>query len=343
MPSPTPFTVGIAGLTGKLGRLIAHNLLQSSTPTRPIHIRGLVRDLSSPNLPSPSESITLIRGDALDRAAATAFAAGCDVVLCAYLSIDDSMMLAAHKLLTDACVASGTVKRFFPADWTLDYTRLRMGDLPPKDVMLAVKEYLVTDAPGVEGVHVLNGAFMDTIFSGFFGLLELELEPDGKREGEGEGVEGVWRCWGTGEGVWELSTYASTAAFTAAAVLDEGAVGVLKFLGDRKSSTEIVATLNKVYNANIHLELRGSLAELFATMHERRAPLKDDPSYSAYLQYMPLFYEYFCTSGLAHLGPLDTMDNARYPSIKAETLEDFLTRTPLLELEVAFSKAGTPV
>ncbi|KAK3685191.1 nmrA-like family protein [Podospora appendiculata] len=331
---PTPYTVGIAGLTGKLARLIAHNLLQASTPSRPIHIRGLVRDLTSPNLLPASPSITLIHGTSTDLAAATAFATGCDVVLCCYLSIDDGMMLAAHKLLIDACVAARTVRRFFPADWTLDYTRLSPGDLPPKDVMLAVREYLVNSAPGVEGVHVLNGAFMDTIFSGFFGLLELDSSGDD---------EGVWRCWGDGEEVWELSTYASTAAFTAAAVLDESAVGVLKFLGDRKTSAEIVATLNRVYNTHIHLEHRGSLAELFATMYERRAPLKDDPSYGAYLQYMPLFYEYFCTTGLAHLGPLDALDNARYPSIKPETLEDFLRRTPLRELEVAFSKAGTVV
>jgi hypothetical protein len=204
--------VGIAGITGKFARRLLTHLL--SSPSSPSHtIKGFCRDPSK--LPDDIKShpqIELIQGTAFDKAAIATFVQACDVVVRCYLG-DDTLMVEGQKLLIDACEEAG-VGRYVASDWALDYTKLQLGQLFPKDPMIHVKRYLDSKKGVVDGVHILVGGFMEPVFSSFFGIVDVQAD--------------VLRYWGDGDEVMEGTTYDDAARFTAQVVLDRTARGVLK-------------------------------------------------------------------------------------------------------------------
>ena len=204
----TTLTVGLAGITGKFGRLLASELLKNSN----IVLRGYARNTSKvATTLASSPRVHLFQGEAFDDAAIKPFVSGCDVVVCAYLGADD-LMIDGQKKLIDACDAAG-VPRYVASDWALDYTKLKLGELFPKDPMIHVKAYLETKKT-VKGVHVLIGGFMDPILSPFFKVWDPESQ--------------TLRYWGEGTEPWEGTSYANAAEYTAAVIADTSAVGIKK-------------------------------------------------------------------------------------------------------------------
>lgn len=78
-------------------------------------------------------------------------------------------MVDGQKFLIDACDEC-KVPRYIASDCALDYTKLKLGGLFPKDPMIHVKSYVETKK--VKGVHILIGAFMEPIFSPFFNIYD---------------------------------------------------------------------------------------------------------------------------------------------------------------------------
>lgn len=201
-------TVGLAGITGKFGRLLASSLLDRPSIT----VHGYARDLSKvPDDLSKSPCLKMFKGEAFDEAAIKRFVSGCDVVVCAYLG-SDILMIDGQKKLIDACEEKG-VKRYVASDWALDYTKLKIGELFPQDPMIHVKAYLETK-DGVKGVHILIGAFMEPLMSPFFQVWDAE--------------SATLRYWGEGTEPWEVTSYANAADFTAVVIADTKAVGIKK-------------------------------------------------------------------------------------------------------------------
>ena len=203
-------TVGIAGITGRFGRRLAAHLLQRPAVT----VHGYCRSpqkVDAALLNQHQSRLQLFAGEADDASAVAAFVQPCDVVVCAYLG-DNALMFDAQKLLVDACDVA-RVPRYVAGDWSLDYTRLQLGELPPKDPMIRVKAHLETKEH-VKGLHVLNGAFMEVLFSPFFGALDVPARK--------------MRYWGSGDEVLESTTYDTAAAYTAAMIVDPLAVGIKK-------------------------------------------------------------------------------------------------------------------
>ncbi|KAK3393443.1 hypothetical protein B0H63DRAFT_531204, partial [Podospora didyma] len=274
-------TVGLAGITGKFGRLLATHLLKNPQVT----LRGYARDPSKvvPSI-SSSPSVRLFAGGALDDAAIKPFVSGCDVVICAYLG-DNELMVDGQKQLVDACEAA-SVPRYIASDWSA---------------------YLETKEK-VKGVHVMIGGFMETLFSPFFGALDSETN--------------TFKYWGDGTEILESTTYGDAAQYTAKVAADPSAVGIQKFLGDRKSIKEVAASFEKVYGIKPALQRLGSQEDLKTHMDELRAK---NPAniYS----YMPLFYTYHMINGSTFVGP--DVDNQKYPDIEPETWESFMrSRSP---------------
>ncbi|PCD38704.1 hypothetical protein AU210_007169 [Fusarium oxysporum f. sp. radicis-cucumerinum] len=309
------FTVGIAGITGKLARNVAANLLK-----RPdVSIRGFCRDptkLPSSILSSPRVHIT--KGEFTDIAALKSFAKTSDVVICCYLG-DNTLMTEGQKLLIDACEAEG-VRRYLPSDYSLDFTKLEYGQLPAKDPMKHVKDYL--DTKTVRGVHVLIGVFMETFWSHFLGVWNADTA--------------TLSYWGTGDESWEATTYANASEFVAAVALDEDAVGIQKFLGDRKSIRQIAETMESVYGKKPELKNLGSLDDLRKTMLQIK---EKDPQ--NFFSYIPLFYQYYCTNGQAYLD--GAIEHPRYPQLKRVTFEDFLKSHSIKDLSNASQAAASNV
>lgn len=203
-----PITVGLAGITGKFGRLLASQLLRNED----VLLRGYARDPSKVDATLASSSrVSLFKGEAFDDDAIKPFVNGCDVVVCAYLGSDE-LMVDGQKKLVDACEESG-VPRYVASDWALDYTKLKLGELFPKDAMIHVRAHLQTKKK-VQGVHVLIGGFMDPLLSPFFNV----WDPESK----------TLQYWGEGTEPWEGTSYANAAEFTAAVIADRSAVGIKK-------------------------------------------------------------------------------------------------------------------
>ncbi|KAL7655674.1 hypothetical protein ACMYSQ_007616 [Aspergillus niger] len=292
--------VGIAGITGKFARRLLTHLLDAGDDS--LTIRGYCRNPSKlPDSVKTSPKLEIIEGAAFDQDAIATFVQGCDVVVCCYLG-DEKLMVDGQKLLIDAC-ESANVPRYVASDWALDYTKLKLGELFPKDPMIHVKNYLDMDNKKVAGVHILIGGFMEPIFSPFFNIVDTQTN--------------TFRYWGDGNDIMEGTTYDDAAKYTAKVVLDPEAKGVLKFVGGRATIQEIAKSYEKVYGAPVTLEKRGSLQDLYKTMHDKRMKSPQD-IYS----YMSLFFYYYWINGKTFVGP--ELDNVCYPDVKAVDWEGFM-------------------
>jgi hypothetical protein len=199
-------TVAIAGIGSKLALLIAQELLQHQD----VYIRGSSRDTSKlPDFLKDSPRVKLVQSDPFDRTALGTLVEGSQVVACCYYA-ENETMIKGQKLLIDLCEEQG-IKRFVASDYTGDYRKLDYGDIILKDAMKTVKEYLDQNTK-VEGVHILVSLFME-IWDVFF-----DWNPEQK----------VLPYYGTGEEMWELTSYRTTAQYVAAVILDPSAHGVLK-------------------------------------------------------------------------------------------------------------------
>lgn len=199
-------TVCVVAMTGRLGSKIVQNLLLHPS----VQVRGLCRDKSKvPESLSSNPRLSLVQGNSDDGEAARSAVRGCSAVVCCYLGSNE-LMTDGQKVLIDACVAEN-VPRYIASDYTLDYTRIQPTDIPSKEPMFLIREYL--QGKPIQGVHVLNGAFLET----WFGFL------------------GIWRpkeykltYWGTGDEKWEMTTYDDTSRYVAEVALDPTANGTLK-------------------------------------------------------------------------------------------------------------------
>ncbi|KEF52963.1 uncharacterized protein A1O9_10869 [Exophiala aquamarina CBS 119918] len=241
MPS---ITVGIAGITGKFGRLLALSLREASPQVK---LRGLARDPSKVDN-SSLPNVELFQGDAFDVDKIHSFVRGTDVVVCCYLG-DTRLMIEGQKVLIDIAEEEG-VPRYVASDWSLDWTKLEMGELFAKEPCQRIHEYLTTKK-SIRGVHVLIGGFTDVIFAPFFKIWDQEKL--------------TFNYWGTGDEVWECTSYLNSAQYTAAVCLDPEAMGVLRFVGDVISIKDMARTFERVYGKNPPLHLNGSLEELRTT------------------------------------------------------------------------------
>ncbi|KAF3926066.1 hypothetical protein ABW20_dc0109394 [Dactylellina cionopaga] len=307
------FKVGIAGITGKFARVLASSLLKYPGVT----IKGYCRDPSKVPQPLSSNSnVSLIKGEAFDTNSINSFVSDCDTVVCCYLG-DDNLMVEGQKVLIDACAANG-VPRYVASDWALDYTKLEFGQLFSKEPMKHVKAYL--DAQDkVKGVHIIVGGFMNAFFTPIFGIWDSDNT--------------TFRYWGTGDEVWEGTTYQNAAEYTAAICADKNVHGIQRLVGDALTFRQITESFEKIYGVKPKLENLGSLEELYTKMHELRNTQPQN-----LFSYLFLFYQYYMSSGQVLAGP--DYDNEKYPQVKPVTWEDFMKSVPQDQLAGSYFNVG---
>ncbi|BCS05597.1 uncharacterized protein AKAW2_81398S [Aspergillus luchuensis] len=309
-----PTTVAIAGLTGKFAQCIARSL--QAYPD--VYIRGYCR--SPEKLPHSlllARNVEVIKGEFDDRAAARLFVKGANVVICCYFGSPE-VMVRGQKVLIDACEELN-VPRYIAGDFAVDYTNIPANAIFPKDSARIIREYLLATKETVAGVHILTGGLMETFWSEFFGCWDRTTRSIS--------------FWGTGEETWDLTTYETAAAYTAAVALDKSAVGVLRFRGDRKTILEIKGCFDDVYTAPLNLVNRGSIEELHATVLDsfRKSP-------SDVMSWAPKCFAYWCVQPETQLG--DTLDNDRYESVQATDLRTFFLSHAVDELHRADQELG---
>lgn len=203
--------VAIAGISGKMGRLVTRSLRQNHPN---IKIHGLARSpdkVASEVRDHPN--VTIFGASSTDKAALRRGLQGAAVCVCCYLG-DDEFMIEGQKTLIDACIDEH-VARYIASDYALDFRGLQLGQLPSKDPMKHIQAYLEDkEAKGeIKAVHVLNGGFIEYIL----GPYSPQFDPN----------TNSFRYFGTGDEKLDMTTYADAAAFTAEVAADPSAVGFL--------------------------------------------------------------------------------------------------------------------
>jgi hypothetical protein len=353
-----PITVGIAGITGKFARLIANNLCKSPN----VHIRGFCRNESKlPKHFRESSRVTVLEGNATDLVSLRQFARGCDVVICCYLG-DNELMTNGQKLLVDACELEG-VSRYIASDYCLDFTKLELGQHPAKDPMKHVKAHLDTKQT-VKGVHILIGVFMETFWSGYFGIWDEK--------------SCRLKYYGNGDEMWESTTYDTAAEFVAAVAQDRNAVGtqhceimstysftatqITKHIHVKQSWVTVVQSVTSLKTSPKFMahgqSSTASDRSMISTRRCRQSSIRTRQTCSPILlcecsssgcnaiesTLMLIgfrFYQYYCTNGQTYLKK--QLDNSKYPQITPVTFKDFLQAHKMEDLADAYNNAGSSV
>lgn len=225
----TSTKIAIAGFTGRVAQYITTNLLQRSTN---IQVVGICRDPSRvPPAIAKHPRVETWRADLTDRTTIEKALHNVSACVCCYRG-DADVVTTGQRVLIDACI-SQNVQRYFASDFSFDYRPLKKGQFPFKDFQLEIDNYLEKrekEGSGLKAVHILNGGFMEAILTQFMGLLDV----DSKKI----------RYWGTGNEPWDMTSTEDTAKFTAEAICDEKATGVLKgtVLTSTKNPNLIMAT-----------------------------------------------------------------------------------------------------
>ncbi|MCK6521755.1 NAD(P)H-binding protein [Myxococcota bacterium] len=300
MPNTTAPLVVVAGANGRLGRLIVASLL-----TQPgVRVRALVRrpaeaaDLRSDRVELHTFDLSTATDAELGAATAGAFAVvstlqgGPDVI------IDGQLKLMA------AAKAAGA-RRFIPSDYSYNMFTLPPGVNINTDWRRAFAERAsAARSADFEVVHVLQGIFIDRLVMGFLGVLDAERR--------------VIRYWGDGQTLIDWTTWEDTAAFTAAAALDERPVPERLFVsGDRRSLLDFAEAWSAVYGP-LTVERLGSLDELKAETARRLATSPQDM-----YAWLPLMYAQGVFGGEALLGPSEA---GRYPELRPLTVAEAIAR-----------------
>lgn len=299
MTAPEEKLVAVAGANGRLGRLVVAALLEQPG----VRVRALVRDAGAAgglagervevrpvDLRVSDERLAAMDGA---RAVVSTLQGGPDVIIDGQLA------------LLSAARAAG-VRRFLPSDYSYNFFTLPEGININSDWRRAFAAR-AEDVSGrrVEVVHLLQGIFASPYVLGFLGMLD---EP-----------AGVIRFWGDGRTPIDWTTWEDTARYAAAAATDPRPVPRRLYVaGDRQDVHGFARAWEAARGRAPTIERLGSLEALEATTKARHREAPDDM-----YAWLPLMYARGVFGGQALLGPLE---NARYPHIRPESLEDALRR-----------------
>lgn len=286
----------LAGATGMLGGRIAHHLLEDEG----VALRLLVRPAALADSGKRSGIETLlergaeiVEGDVSDPAGLGRATEGVDVVVSA-LQGGREVVVDGQIALARAAARSG-VRRILPSDFALDLFKATPGELFPFDLRREADEEIST--LGMERVHVLGGAFLDTLASG--GIVDFD---DGA---------GIASFWGTGEERFEATTVDDTARYAARAAVDPTVpTGKFAVAGQRLSYGDVVSAVEREAGRRYERRSLGTAEDLRAWIStQREAGQMMAAMYGTYQLYM-----------LTGQTALDDLQNDRYPDIEPVTL-----------------------
>lgn len=294
-------TVAMVGGTGNLGRMIASSLLDQPG----VHLRVLVRVGSADKAEElRARGAQVVEGDltAGSEAGLTALCEGASAVVSAVQGGPEVIVEGQRRLLAAAREAG--VARFLPSDFSINIFGLAEGENINSDWRRAFAVAADAERGEVEVVHVFNGCFIDRpVLFGFLGAFDLE--------------RGQAHLWGEGEEPMDLTTYADTAAYTAAAATDTRPVPrELAVAGDVLDFHGVVRAYAETSGRSLEVQRHGTLDDL----DQRIADLQGaDPG--DVFAYLPLMYWRGMLSGK---GKSPSLSNQLYPGITPTTVAQYL-------------------
>jgi nucleoside-diphosphate-sugar epimerase len=191
-----------------------------------------------------------------------------------------------------------------PSDFSIDFFRLREDENFNLEMRLRVAPLF--EGRRVRPIHVLNGAFTDTVLDPQAPFIEWDRH--------------VLPYFGDGRQPCDFTSVADTGRYVAAACADPDAPEVLRVAGDVLTMPEFAAAVSRATGTTITAERRGSVEDLARLIAERQQGAATP------WDYLPLQYQHNMVSGRAKLQPLD---NGRYPQVSPESVEAFARRVGL--------------
>ncbi|WP_294298859.1 SDR family NAD(P)-dependent oxidoreductase [uncultured Chryseobacterium sp.] len=287
----------VAGATGNLGEKICRALLAKGA-----QVRAVVRPESNPEKTEAlrEAGVLIFTADFNDPSQLQAACSGVSCVVSALAGLHEVIVEAQSQLL-DAAVDAG-VPRFIPSDFCTDYTQLAEGCNRNFDLRKTFSR--IAESRPIRLTSVFNGAFSYVLRFGI-PLLDQKNKSIAYYKGKSD-----WKI--------DFTSLEDTAAFTAAAALDNAAPRFLRIAGFRVSPEDLVPLSAKVFGTPFRMENQGILDQFKETIEKVRKvhPEGEHELYPAWQQ-MQYLYSMFA----AHH---DELDNACYPDISWQTAEEAL-------------------
>jgi nucleoside-diphosphate-sugar epimerase len=297
-------TIAVAGATGNLGGRITKALLRQGASVTALVRHGTARDKLE-RLKGSGATVTSVELSSISEVASACSGASC--VVSALAGLRD-VIVEKQTALLDAAVQAG-VPRFFPSDYSIDFTKFPPGENRNLDLRREFHERL--DMAPISATTIFTGAFAEML-AAQMPLILFRL----KRV----------LYWGDADQRMDFTTMDDTAAFTASAALDQSTPRFLRIAGDQLSARELATVASEVTGKKFRLFRAGGLGMLGALIRIARtvAPGKRElyPAWQG-MQYMRNMFD-----GRAKLHPLD---NDRYPAIGWTTARDVLAASQWAE------------
>ncbi|TGD82791.1 NmrA family NAD(P)-binding protein [Hymenobacter wooponensis] len=292
-------TIVVAGATGNLGGRIVQALLD-----RGASVRAIVRAESDPGKVAQltQRGAEVLQVDMADVAALTEACTGADCVVSAVAGLHD-VIVEGQRVLLQAAVAAG-VPRFIPSDFSSDFTKIPPGQNRNFDLRREFKTHL--DEAPIAATSILNGGFGELLNYGM-PLLDFKQQQVGYWE------DADWRI--------DFTTMNDTAAFTAAAALDDSTPRLLRIASFQISPRELAAVAEEAGRGTFRLVQLGSRADLAGHIQRARAanPAGEQELYANWQQ-MQYMLSMFSVQN-------DPLDNGRYPDVPWTSAYEVLTQS----------------
>ncbi|WP_460569916.1 NmrA family NAD(P)-binding protein [Flaviaesturariibacter terrae] len=292
MPQPGGAPVILCGASGALGSRIARQLL-----LRGASVRALLRRGSAAAGP---EGAQLVHVDYNDPGSILQACTGGSCVVSALSGLEDVIVDIQGRVLA-AAVQAG-VPRFIPSDYCIDYTQLEAGGNRNLDLRRRFAETL--DAAPIRATGILNGMFTDLLT----GQAPVVLRKQQRI-----------LYWGDADQPLDFTTMDDTAAFTAAAAVDDSAPRYLRIAGDVLSPNGLKVAAEAAFGKQFRLFRAGSLDTLRTMIRLTRfvMPARKE----VFPPWQGMQYLHDMLSGKAKLGRLD---NDRYTDLHWTKVVDVL-------------------
>lgn len=290
-------TIAVAGATGELGKRVVHALLARGASVQAL-VRGTSDEQKVEALRSAGATIVVLD----DVPATSRVLAGTACLVSTLAGLRENIVEAQLALLETAVEAG--VPRFIPSDFSADFTKLSPGENRNLDLRREFHGKL--DKANIKGTSVLNGMFADILPTPYSPFFDFKLRRV--------------NYWGSPDQLLDFTTMDDTAAFTAAAALDDTTPKVLRIAGDQISARGMAAAASDATGSTFSLFRLGTVDELGQKIVEAR---KSDPTAESnvYAPFQLMQYTHNMASGRAKL---DHVDNGRYPDLTWTPVKDLL-------------------
>lgn len=286
----------VAGATGELGGKLCMELLNRGATVRAI-VRAGSKETTKAHL--KKIGVTTIETELSDLRSLTAACDGVSCVVSTLAGLHDVIVTGQSQLL-QAAIAAG-VPRFIPSDFCTDYTQLQVGANRNFDLRKTFQS--IIDERNIQATSIFNGAFTHVLKYGI-PLLNTNDQQIAYYTGKLD-----WKI--------DFTTLDDTAAYTAAAALDNATPRYLRIAGGQVSPRELVAISKRLFGKDFQLTEQGTVED-FALYIKKVREEQPQGEHELYPSWQQMQYLYSMFS--AHH---TTLDNDRYP-LSLQSVEDAL-------------------